>query len=55
MTLSDALWDTILILLEATVSFEISNFFYFWTDLAEIWRREQILGADSKSEVIFYI
>ena len=28
---------------------------YFWTDLAEIWLRGQILGADSQSEVIFYI
>ena len=28
---------------------------YFWTDLDEIWIREQILGADSKSEVILYI
>ena len=29
--------------------------FYFWTDLAESWFRGQILGADSESEVIFYI
>ena len=28
---------------------------YFWTDLFEIWLREQILGVDSESEVIFYI
>ena len=26
-----------------------------WTDLAEIWLGGQILGADSESEVIFYI
>ena len=28
---------------------------YFWTDLAEIWLRGQILRVDSESEVIFYI
>ena len=28
---------------------------YFWTDLAKIWLRGQILVADSESEVIFYI
>ena len=28
---------------------------YFVTDLAKIWLRGQILGADSESEVIFYI
>ena len=37
------------------VWFEISKFLYFWTNLAEIWLREQILGADFESEVIFYI
>ena len=34
------------------LNFEI---LYFWTDLAEIWLGEQILGADSESEAIFYI
>ena len=29
--------------------------FHFWTDLAEIWLMEQILGADSESEVMFHI
>ena len=28
---------------------------YFWMDLADIWLRGQILGADSESEVIYYI
>ena len=28
---------------------------YFWTDLAKIWIREQIVGADYESKVIFYI
>ena len=35
----------------------LSNFeiLHFWTDLAEIWPRGQILGADSESEVILAI
>ena len=36
------------------ILWNIENF-YFWTDLAESWFRGQILGADSESEVIFYI
>ena len=34
------------------LNFEI---LYFWTDLAEIWLRGQVLGVGSESEVIFYI
>ena len=35
----------------------LSNFelLYFWTDLAEIWLRGHIPGADPESEVILYI
>ena len=35
--------------LKYPLKFEI---LYFWTDLAEIWLRGQILLADSESEVI---
>ena len=40
---------------QATVSFEISKFFISGRILDEIWLRGQILGADSESEMIFYI
>ena len=35
----------------------LSNFeiLYFFIDLSEIWLRGRMLGADSKSEMIFYI
>ena len=40
---------------QPTVSFEIFLILYFATDLAEIWLRGQVLGANSESKVIFYI
>ena len=42
-------------LFQIPISFENFKILYFWTDLAEIWLRGQILGADSESEVMFHI